>query len=134
MPHRPTSATPCSPFRETGCRPSELCRVEAVHFDAEAACWSLPDHKTARKTKRPRVGMLTPAVVELCRRLAERPPTGPLFYDDQDRPLKPRQLSDWTYKTYRRLGLPRAIPYAYRHGLATDALASGLSDPIVAAL
>jgi integrase len=42
-------------------------------------------------------------------------------------------LSDWTYKAWKR-GLPRAIPYAYRHGLATDALANGVPEALVAAL
>jgi integrase len=121
-------------LHDTGCRPAEVCRVEAKHFDPDAGCWVLPDHKTARKTGRPRVVMLTLVVVELCKELATRHPMGPLFRGRDGGPLKARSLSDWTYKAWKRRGLPRAIPYAYRHGLATDALANGVPEALVAAL
>src|SRR5262249_47317588 len=60
----------------TGCRPCELTRVTAADFDADAGVWLLFTHKTDR-TGKPRVVPLTPALVELCRRLATRHPTGP---------------------------------------------------------
>jgi integrase len=41
---------------------------------------------------------------------------------------------NWFFKTRRRLGLGKLIPYGYRHGLATDALANGVPDAQVAEL
>jgi integrase len=117
----------------TGCRPGELCKVEARHFDAHAKAWLLHEHKTDGSGK-VRVILLPPAVVELCKSLAQRFPTGPLFRNCKGRPLSPDRLRNWIFKTRRRLGLGRLTPYGYRHGLATDALANGVPDAHVAEL
>ncbi len=117
----------------TGCRPGELCQVEARHFDARAAVWILDIHKTDR-TGKVRVIHLPPAVVELCKTLAQRYPTGPIFRQCNGKALTPERLRNWLFKTRRRLGLGRVIAYGYRHGLATDALAAGVPDAQVAAL
>jgi integrase len=117
----------------TGCRPGELCRVEARHFDVQAGAWILDNHKTDG-TGKARVILLPPTVLELSKALAQRRPTGPLFRDTRGNPLTPDRLRNWVFKTRRRLGLGRVIPYGYRHGLATDALASGVPDAQVAEL
>jgi integrase len=117
----------------TGCRPGELCRVEARHFDAATGAWLLHEHK-AEGTAKVRVVLLPPAVVELCKALAQRHPTGPLFRNCKGRPLSPDRIRNWVFKTRRRLGLGRVIPHGYRHGLATDALAAGVPDAQVAEL
>jgi integrase/recombinase XerC len=130
----PWLRTALSALHDTGCRPAELVCVEASHFDPVGGTWRLDKHKTAKRSGRPRVIVLTDALAQLCRELAARHPTGPLFRDGDDRPLKPRTLSDWTYKLRRRLGLPGAMPYSFRHGLATDALLAGVPDVVVSAL
>jgi integrase len=117
----------------TGCRPGELCRVEAKHFSPEAGAWLLTEHKTDGKGKA-RVVLLPPVVVELCKALAARHPEGPLFRNTKGRPLSPDRLRNWLFKARRRLGLGRVVAYGYRHGLATDALAKGVPDAHVAAL
>jgi integrase len=117
----------------TGCRPCELCQVEARRFDPASGTWLLQQHKTAG-TGRVRVVLLPPAVVTLCKTLAQRHPTGPLFRGCKDQPLTPDRLRNWVFKTRRRLGLGRVIAYGYRHGLATDALAAGVPDAQVAEL
>jgi integrase len=117
----------------TGCRPAELCKVEARHFDASAGAWLLHEHKTEGSGKM-RVILLPPGVVGLCKALAERHPAGPLFRDTKGKPLTPDRLRNWLFKTRRRLGLRRVIAYGYRHGLATDALAAGVPDAQVAEL
>jgi integrase len=117
----------------TGCRPCELCRFESRHLDAPALAFVLDEHKTER-TGRPRVILLPPAVLELCRRLAERHPSGPLFRNCKGQPLSPDRLRNWVFKTRRRLRLGKVTPYGYRHSFATDALANGVPDAQVAAL
>jgi integrase len=117
----------------TGCRPGELCKVEARHFDAQARAWLLHEHKTDG-TGKVRVILLPPAVVELCKRLADKHPTGQLFRGCKGQPLSPDRIRNWVFKTRRRLKLGRIVPYGYRHGLATDALANGVPDAQVAEL
>jgi integrase len=115
----------------TGCRPCELCSVEARHLDASASAFVLDQHKTGR-TGRPRVILLPPAILDLCRWLAERYPSGPLYRNCQGRPLSPDRLRNWLFKTRRRLRLGRLTAYGYRHTFATDALANGVPDAQVA--
>lgn len=118
---------------ETGCRPSEVCRVEARHFDPAAACWRLDVHKTD-KTGRERIIFLSPIMVDLCKRLAEKNPSGALFRNRLGKPFTANIVSNWFRWVRRRLGLPRVIAYGYRHGFATSALASGVPDAQVAEL
>jgi integrase len=66
-------------MQETGCRPSEVSRVTAADVNLEAGLWVLKQHKTAKKTRRPRVVYLTPTMIELSRKLAEKNPDGSLF-------------------------------------------------------
>lgn len=117
----------------TGCRPGELCFVEARHFNADAGAWLLDVHKTDG-TGKVRVILLPPAVADLCKRLAEAYPAGPLFRNSKGKPLTPERLRNWLFKVRRRLGLGKVMPYGYRHGFATDALANGVPDAQVAAL
>jgi integrase len=117
----------------TGCRPGEVCKVEAQHFDATSGVWLLHEHKTDGSGKT-RVILLPPAVVNLCKVLVQKYPAGHLFRDTKGKPLTPDRLRNWIFKTRRRLGLGRVIAYGYRHGLATDALAAGVPDAQVAEL
>ena len=66
-------------MQETGYRPSEVSRVTAADVNLDAGLWVLNHHKTAKKTRRPRGVYLTPAMLELTRKLAAKYPEGPLF-------------------------------------------------------
>jgi integrase len=66
-------------MQETGARPGEVRRVTAAHVNLDLGVWAFKEHKTAKRTGRPRVIYLTPAMVELTRRLVEKYPEGPLF-------------------------------------------------------
>jgi len=117
----------------TGCRPSEVCRVEARHFDATNGVWLLDEHKTDRTGKR-RIIYLSPSMIALCQELTEQHPAGPLFRNTKGRPLTPDRLRNWVFKTRRRLGITGVVPYAYRHSYATEALSRGVADALVAEL
>ena len=122
-------------LQETGCRPSEVRKVEASNVDLAAGLWVLPEHKTKKKTGKPRLVYLTPAMLELTRKLMERYPTGPLFRNSRGKP--------WTRNAIRcrfrnlRAKLPHlkgVVSYTYRHSFVTDALENGVGVAQVAEL
>jgi integrase len=117
----------------TGCRPSELGKVEARNFDAQAGAWLLSEHKTDG-TGKVRVILLPPAVVALCKTLAAKYPDGPLFRTAKGLPVTAKRLGSSLRHLRRRLKLGQVIPYGYRHAFATDALTNGIPDAQVAAL
>jgi site-specific recombinase XerD len=52
---------------ETGCRPSEVARLTAKQVRLDEGLWVIENHKTAKKTGRPRTIYLSPAMVDLSR-------------------------------------------------------------------
>jgi hypothetical protein len=42
-------------MQETDCRPSEVARVTAGHVNLELGVWVFSDHKTVKKTGKPRI-------------------------------------------------------------------------------
>lgn len=74
----------CRVTFETGCRPQEILRVEARHFDAKNARWILPPQE-AKGKKKPRIVYLTPYALEVTVRLVEKFPTGKLFRNTKGR-------------------------------------------------
>jgi integrase len=46
-------------MQETGCRPSEISPVTAVHVNLELGVWVFADHKTVKKSGKPRIVYLT---------------------------------------------------------------------------
>jgi integrase len=119
---------------ETGARPGEVTSVTAADFNAERAVWVMRQHKNAHKGHS-RIVYLTPAVVAICKRLAEKYPTGPLYRTQRGTPYGWCGLSKRMGWLRQRLGLPDTITvYGYRHSFATDALANGVPDAQVAEL
>jgi integrase len=122
-------------MQQTGCRPCEVLTVAAKDFDAESGVWVLQRHKTAHETGRPRIVYLTPKLVELCKLLENRNPTGPLFRRHSGKPFPPAYYLARLVRNLRtKLGIRGAIPYSLRHTFATDALANGVPDAHVAEL
>jgi integrase len=121
---------------DSGCRPGEVIRVTAAEFDAAHKVWRLVEHKTARRTGRVRLVMLTDRVVAACERLAREHPTGPLYRNQYGRPYTdPERIATAVRRARRRLGLSESIvPYGYRHAFIGDALVRGVPDVVVASM
>jgi integrase len=121
---------------ETGCRPSEVARVTAAHFDEARGVWVFDEHKTRKRTGRPRVVYLTPAMVGLTKELAAKYPTGPLFRGNRSkRGFTPNGIRC----RFRRLraalpNLKGVVSYTARHTYCTEALANGVGVMEVAEL
>jgi integrase len=110
--------------------------VDAANVHLNLGVWVFEKHKTARKTGKPRVVYLTPAMVELSRRLVTKYPEGPLFRG-------PRGGKPFTRNgircRFRRLrdklpDLRHFTAYTARHSFATDALVNGVGAAQVAEL
>jgi len=123
-------------MQETGCRPGEIRRVTAAEVNLEAGVWVLGKHKTAKKTRKPRVIYLTPAMIELSKKLIAKNPEGAIFRG-------PRKNTPYSRNAVRirfrrlRAKLPHlsgVVAYSYRHTYCTDALVNGVGIAQVAEL
>ena len=113
-------------LQETGCRPSEVARVTAADVNLEQGIWFLARHKTMQKTGRPRIIYLTPAMIELSKRLMEINPTGPLFRNRRGVAYNKNSLQCRFRRLSEKLGLTDVVCYSYRHTYATEALVNGV--------
>jgi site-specific recombinase XerD len=121
---------------ETGCRASEVARVTAAMVNLDIGVWVLSEHKTEKKTQKPRVVYLTPAMVELSRKLMAEYPEGPIFRSPRRKSAITRQ---GIRRRFRRLRaklphLKHFICANLRATFATQALANGVGVAQVAEL
>jgi integrase len=96
----------------------------------------LGTHKTAKKTGKPRVVYLTPAMVDLSRRLIAANPDGPMFRGPRRNSPYSRNAVRIRFRNLRKKHpeLKGIVAYSYRSSFATDALEGGVPDATVAAL
>lgn len=118
---------------ETGARPSEVCRLKAADVDLRGGVAVLTEHKTD-DTGRPRLIALTPVAADVLRPLVVRHPTGPVVRRMNGTPWDVDTLNTAVRALRKRVGVPHATAYGFRHTFATDALARGVPDAHVAAL
>ncbi len=123
-------------MQETGCRPSEVSRVTAGHVNLELGVWVFADHKTVKKTGKPRIVYFTPAMVELTKSLMTKHPDGPLFRGPRGGKPFTRNGIRCRFRRLRKKlpHLKGLIAYGYRHSFATDALVNGVGIAQVAEL
>jgi integrase len=117
---------------ETGARPQEASHVEARHFEEPHSRIVFPASESKGK-KFPRVIYLTPAALEVVKRLCWRWPEGKLSRMPDGRPWT-RNAIRCRFRRQRVNGrvkfkVPGLCCYAIRHSYATNALQRGV-DPI----
>jgi integrase len=106
-------------MHETGCRPSEVARLEASHLSEDAAILS---GKTTRATGRLREIYWTDRAKEIVDRLAGENPAGPNFRNSRGAPWTRNALAWAMSRVRKRLGLGgECTAESFRHGWITDA-------------
>jgi integrase len=117
---------------ECGPRPQELTKVEAkwVHQD----CWIFPREDSKGKRVQ-RVVYLTEAAVEICRRLCEKWPTGPIFRNTEGRPWDGTSTACRLrrFKGEKHLGIKYNL-YNFRHSWINRLLKAGVDHITVSTL
>jgi integrase len=108
----------------SGCRPHELAGLDVSSLRGDT--WFVTG-KTGR-----RVVVIGPEFQELSERLAAgRDPAEPLFVNLHGGRWTPDSLGHLVRRVRKRAGV-KAVPYAFRHTRATELLADGVPDVIVA--
>jgi integrase len=123
-------------MQETGARPGEIAKLTAANINLDTGVIVWFAHKTAKKTKRPRVIYMTVRMREIIeRRLAKAEEGGFLFVGRKGNPWNRHSF----YSRFRRLrrlhtSLQGIVPYSFRTTYATEALEKGIPDTTVAEL
>jgi integrase len=119
----------------TGARPGEVARVTAADVDLGLGIWRLAKHKTAKRTGKPRIIVLTPPLRKLTARLVSDHPTGPLFPNTRGKEFSRQAIRCRFRRIRQKLGLgPSVVAYTLRHTWVTDALVRGEAPLVVAEL
>lgn len=135
-------------LRDTGTRPSNVCRVTAAHCDWDEGGWWFseetaqdgPVHKTFEKTGEGLFVPVSEEVMALCGELARKHPEGPLFRTKEGEAWNSDKIAQRF--GYYRTRLAKAgvqvpenlIAYGYRHTRLTELLEDGVSETVVAAI
>jgi integrase len=122
-------------LRHTGCRPGEIRTVTAQDVNLDVGTWTFKRHKTVKKTHKPRVVMLTPPMIELCRQLVVKHPNGALFRNSRGKPWTRNAIRCRFRRLRHKLGVePGVVAYAYRHTFTTEGLEAGVPIATMAEL
>src|SRR5262249_3356953 len=122
-------------LRLTGARPGELCRLAWEDVDLDKSVAVLHNHKTKRKTGKPRVVYPAPVTVALLRyerRLWGQ--KGPVFRTKNGRPWTVQILRAMFVRVTERAGIGPdhqgevLVPYSLRHTFASSAWSAGVTD------
>lgn len=120
---------------ETGCRPSEVSRVEACDVDLERRCWVMTRHKNHRKKPAPRVVWLTAVMVKLTKRLVKAHSQGPIFRNTYGKAWNAHAVKYAFKQMRKKLNLSAELSsYTLRHWYITRALSRGTDAMTVAAM
>lgn len=125
-------------MRETGCRPQEARKAEALHWNRDDAAWVFPVDESKGK-RESRVVPLNNRATEITRRLALKYPTGPLFRNEDGEPWSRHSINcrfkRLSERLTKRIGTKfKVFAYAIRHTFVTDAIRNGVDPVTVAAI
>jgi integrase len=119
----------------TGCRPGEAASMRWADVDFEQRAVVLKEHKTARKTGRPRIIPLVPTVVKLLLWMRERARANRkeidqdrVFVNRRGNALSRRWLSLKMQRLRKRLGLAAGVTlYGLRHRYGLMGIKNGVN-------
>jgi integrase len=118
-------------LRETGARPSELCRAEVRHY--RDGMIVLDKHKEDRHVET-RTIHLTPELRARVEALIGSRTEGPIWRNTWGRPWKPNAIYKRFVQLRERHGLGDGVfPYAMRHRFASDAINESDANPAMVA-
>lgn len=136
-------------LRLTGCRLSEMAEALWQDVDLGKGVWTIPKHKSRKKTKRPKIVALVPAAVDLLRELpavtiAEAMPlfaalAAPgikpgdfIFLNTKGTAWNRRTMGQQLLRMKERFGIQtKASLHGIRHRAATAAIAAGAPIKLV---
>jgi integrase len=125
----------CGALIGTGCRPSEVARVEARDVDLVRQCWTMTRHKNAKKKPSPRVVWLSDDMLAMTKRLVKRYPTGPIFRNSRGRPWVAAAVVKMFKAIRKECSLDSQVTaYTLRHEYITRSLSKGTDAMTVAAM
>ena len=122
-------------LRMTGCRPGELAAMLWTHFDSDKRWVTLPpdQHKTGRKTLRPRRITLHPVLMRLLAKLPKDKPN--IFLNSRGKPWTRRTLDQRLKRLRKELGISKTAKlYGVRHQFGTCCVRKGIAIKAVAQL
>ncbi len=93
----------CRVCYTTGCRPQEILRVEARHYEPAHKRWVLPPSE-AKGKKRPRIVYLPPYALAVTVRLCSKFPKGRLFRNTRDKPWTTDAVNNGFTRLQVRMG------------------------------
>lgn len=110
--------------------------MTAAHVNLDLGVWVFEEHKTVKKTGKPRVIYLGPEMVEMSQRLVAERPDGPLFPSRKfNRPFGKNAIRCRFRNLRKKLPhLKGIVAYAYRYSYASAALENGVGIAQVAEL
>jgi integrase len=113
-----------------------VARVTAAHVNLDLGVWVFRKHKTDKKTGKPRIVYLTPAMIELSRKLMAERPDGPIFRGPRGAKPFTRQAIRCRFRRLREKlpHLKHFVCYNVRHTFACNALVKGVGIAQVAEL
>jgi integrase len=122
-------------MRWTGCRPGELARLRWRDVDTESGRIVLREHKTAKKTRRPRVIHLVPVTAKLLAHRRKASEGDHVFVNSRGRPWDKNSLGLRVKRCRDRQGVPaEAKLYGIRHRFGTSAIVNGVDLKTLAEL
>ncbi len=137
-------------LRLTGCRLSEMAEAIWADIDLERGIWTIPKHKSRKKTKRPKVIALVPEAVALLRELPSvalaesvplfasvlgsgAKPDDVIFTNTRGTAWNRRTLGQQLRRMKEKFGITtKASLHGIRHCAATSAIAAGAPIKMVA--